>query len=142
MKVDPIKKIMLSRSIELSDANSPKAPTWRASCRCFTTDSLPRGYPGQLFGLRRIAEFGGYAKRLTIYTGSGPRLGRVITLRPVLALACLRRIALSIGYAFSSYNGYPHQPFIVQALRGVVCVLFRYKVRVLSYASGAFPCII
>ena len=44
-------------------------------------------------------ELGGYAKRLTIYTGLGPRLGRVITLRPVLALACLRRIALSIGYA-------------------------------------------
>ena len=103
---------------------------------------MPRGYPRQLFGLRRIAEFGGYAKRLTIYTGSGPRLGRVITLRPVLALACLRRIALSIGYAFSPYNGYPHQPFIVQALRGVVCVLFRYKVRVLSYASGAFSCIV
>jgi len=84
-----------------------------SACRCFTTDSLPRGYPGQLFGLRRIAEFGGYAKRLTIYTGLGPRLGRVITLRPVLALACLHCIALSIGYAFSSYNGYPHQPFIV-----------------------------
>ena len=26
MKVDPVEKIMLSRSIELSDANSPKAP--------------------------------------------------------------------------------------------------------------------
>ena len=25
---------------------------------------------------------------------------------------------------------------------GVVCVLFGYKVRVLSYASGAFPCIV
>ena len=87
-------------------------------------------------------ELGGYAKRLTIYTGSGPRLGRVITLHPVLALACLCCIALSIGYAFFSYNGYPHQPFIVQALRGVVCVLFEYKVRVLSYASGAFPCIV
>ena len=40
------------------------------------------------------------------------------------------------------YKGYPHQPFIVQVLRGVVCVLFRYKVRVLSYALGAFPCIV
>ena len=89
-----------------------------------------------MFGLRRIAEFSGYAKRLTIYTGSGPQLGRVTTLRPVLALACLRSIALSIGYAFSPYNGYPHQPFIVQALRGVVCVLFGYKVRVLSVLLG------
>ena len=116
-KVVPAEKVILRlRSAELSRKNSSKAPTWRASCRCFTTDSLPRGYPGQLFGLRRIAEFGGYAKRLTLYTGSGPRLGRVITLHPVLALACLRCIALSIGYAFSLYNGYPHQPFIVQAL--------------------------
>ena len=27
-------------------------------------------------------------------------------------------------------------------LRGVVCVLLEYKVRVLSSASGAFPCIV
>ena len=40
------------------------------------------------------------------------------------------------------YKGYPHQPFIAQALRGVVCLLLGYKVRVLSYASGAFPCIV
>ena len=59
MKVDPVEKIMLSRSIELSDANPPKAPTWRASCQCFITDSLPRGYPGQLFGLRRMLELDG-----------------------------------------------------------------------------------
>jgi hypothetical protein len=39
---------------QVSDANQPNAPTWRASCRCFTTDSLPRGYLGQLFRLRRI----------------------------------------------------------------------------------------
>jgi hypothetical protein len=30
-----VEKIMLSRFVELSDANPPKAPTWRASCRCF-----------------------------------------------------------------------------------------------------------
>lgn len=41
---------------------SSKAPTWRASCRCFTTDSLPRGYSGQLFGLRRIADLSGLRK--------------------------------------------------------------------------------
>ena len=40
------------------------------------------------------------------------------------------------------YKGYPHQPFIVQVLRAVVCVLLGYKVRVLSYASGAFPFIV
>ena len=27
-------------------------------------------------------------------------------------------------------------------LRGAVCLLLGYKVRVLSYASGAFPCIV
>ena len=54
MEVDPGEKIMLSRSVELSDANSPQAPTWRASYRCFTTDSLPRGYSGSMFGLQRM----------------------------------------------------------------------------------------
>ena len=52
MKVDSTGKIMLSRSVELWDANPPNAPTWRASYRCSITDSLSRGYPGQLFGLR------------------------------------------------------------------------------------------
>jgi hypothetical protein len=28
MKVDPVEKIMLLRSVELSDANPLKAPTW------------------------------------------------------------------------------------------------------------------
>jgi hypothetical protein len=43
MKVDPVEKIILSRSVKLLDANPPKAPTWHASCRCFITDSLSRG---------------------------------------------------------------------------------------------------
>jgi hypothetical protein len=29
------------------------------NCRCLTTDSLPRGYPGQLFGLQRMLELDG-----------------------------------------------------------------------------------
>ena len=41
---------------------------------------------------------------------------------------------------FRLHKGYPLQPFIVLVLRGVVCVLLGYKVRVLSYASVAFPC--
>jgi hypothetical protein len=59
MKVDPIEKIMSSKSVELLIVIAPKAPTWRASCRCLTTDSLPRGYPGQLFGLRCVLELDG-----------------------------------------------------------------------------------
>jgi hypothetical protein len=31
-------------------------------CRCLTTDSLPRGYPGQLFGLRHVVELDGECK--------------------------------------------------------------------------------
>ena len=78
-------------------------------CRCFTTDSLPRGYPGQLFGLRRIVELGGYAKRLTIYTGSGPRLGRVIALRPVLgvslfALYCFEYVLYRVVFTGGTLN--------------------------------------
>jgi hypothetical protein len=59
MKVDPIGKIMSSKSVELLIAIAPKAPTWRASYRCLTTDSLPWGYLGQLFGLRCVLELDG-----------------------------------------------------------------------------------
>jgi hypothetical protein len=59
MKVNPVEKIMLSRFVELLDANLSKAPVWRACCRCFTTDSLPREYLEQLFGLRRMLELDG-----------------------------------------------------------------------------------
>ena len=76
-----------------------------------------------------------------IYTGSGPRLGQVITLRLVLALACLRRIALNIPYA--SFLQWVPSPALYSpgAERCCLC-LFGYNVRVLSYASGAFPCIV
>jgi hypothetical protein len=59
MKVDPVGKIMSSKSAELLIAIALKCPTWRANCRCLTTDSLPQGYPGQLFGLRRVLELDG-----------------------------------------------------------------------------------
>ena len=65
-KVVPVVKLILKvRSAELS-RNSSRAPIWRASCRCFTTDSLPRGYPGQLFGLWRIAELGGWGNKTNV----------------------------------------------------------------------------
>jgi hypothetical protein len=53
---------MLSKSIELSDANPLKAPTWRASCRYFTTDSLSLGYPRQFFELQRMLKLDGERK--------------------------------------------------------------------------------
>jgi hypothetical protein len=49
-KVDPASKNILSRSVEVLHANPSEALTWRASCRCFSTDSLPRGYPRQFLG--------------------------------------------------------------------------------------------
>jgi hypothetical protein len=52
-KVDLTRKIILSGSVELLVVIAQKEPTWRASCRCLTTDNLPWGYLGQLFGLRR-----------------------------------------------------------------------------------------
>jgi hypothetical protein len=51
MKIDPIGKIMLLKSVELLIAIAPQAPTWRANCQYLTTDSLPQEYPGQLFRL-------------------------------------------------------------------------------------------
>jgi hypothetical protein len=47
---------MLSKSVELLVVIISKAPIWRASCRCLTINSLPQGYPGQLFGLWHMLE--------------------------------------------------------------------------------------
>jgi hypothetical protein len=41
MKIDPVGKIMLLKSVELLIAIASKAPTWRASCQCLETGSLP-----------------------------------------------------------------------------------------------------
>jgi hypothetical protein len=62
MKIDPVEKIMLSKSIDLLITITPQAPTWHASYRCLTADSLPQGYAGQLFGLRRMLELNGERK--------------------------------------------------------------------------------
>ena len=94
MKVDPIKKIMLTRSIELSGVNSPKAPTWRTSCRCSTTDSLPRGYPRQLFGLRRMLESTVNARDSRFILVQALDRDRVIALCPVGVSLCVRLIVI------------------------------------------------
>jgi hypothetical protein len=59
MNFDPSGKIMSSKSVELLVMIAPKAPTWHANYRCLTTDSLPQGYPGQLFGLQCMLELDG-----------------------------------------------------------------------------------
>ena len=112
-------------------------------CRCFTTDSLPQGYPGQLFGLRRIAELGGLRKEThDLYwfrpsTWSSNNLTSSFRRYPVCVV--LREYVL---YCVSSFRWYPQQPFIVQVLKRVVQILLGYKIRVLSYASVVFPCIV
>jgi hypothetical protein len=55
-------EIMSLKSVELLITIALKAFTWRASCRCLTTDSLPWGYSGQLFGLRCVLELDGECK--------------------------------------------------------------------------------
>ena len=57
------RQILIVRSVELSNAIAPKAPTWRVGCRCFTTDSLPWGYPGQFVRALAYAELDGKRKR-------------------------------------------------------------------------------
>jgi hypothetical protein len=59
MKVDPIRKNVLSRSVEVLSANPLKAPTWRTSCRCFTIDSLPWGVFGIVVRTLAYAELDG-----------------------------------------------------------------------------------
>jgi hypothetical protein len=73
MKVDPTRKIMLSRSIELSSVNSPKVPTWHASCQCLMTGNPSWGYLGCYsmgFGELRTSMV---MQDMAIYTGLGPQ---------------------------------------------------------------------
>jgi hypothetical protein len=89
MKIDLIRKITLSKSVELLIVIVSKAPTWRASYRCLTTDSLPRGYPGQLFGLRRMLELDGERGDSRFILVWALDRDRVIALRPVgVSLLC------------------------------------------------------
>jgi hypothetical protein len=74
---------MLSKSVELLIAIASKALTWCASCRCLITDSLPWGYPGQLFGLRRVLELDGERRDSRFILVRALDHDRVITLRPV-----------------------------------------------------------
>jgi hypothetical protein len=83
MKVDPIEKIMLSRFVELFDVNLLKAPTWRGSCRCFTTDSLSWGYLGQLFRLWLVRNSMMNARDSKFILVQALDRDRVIALRPV-----------------------------------------------------------
>jgi hypothetical protein len=85
---------LILRSVELSGANPPKAPTWRASCRCLTTDSLPRGYPGQLFGLRRVLELDSGCRDSRFILVRALDCDRVIALRPVSISLCVGLIVL------------------------------------------------
>jgi hypothetical protein len=95
MKIDPVEKIMLSKSVDLLIAIAPQAPTWRASYRCLTTDSLPGGYPGQLFGLRRMLELDSEHRDSRFILVRALDRDRVITLRPVDVSLCIELIVLS-----------------------------------------------
>jgi hypothetical protein len=95
MKIDPIWKIILSKSVELLIAIALKAPTWHASCRCLTPNSLPRGYPGQLFGLRRMLELDSERRDSQFILVRALDRDRIIALRPVSVSLCIGLIVLS-----------------------------------------------
>jgi hypothetical protein len=80
---------MLSKSVELLIAIVPQAPTWRASCRCLTNDSLRREYSGQLFGLRRMLELNDKLRDSRFILVRALDRDRVITLRPVGVSLCV-----------------------------------------------------
>jgi hypothetical protein len=80
---------MLSKSVELLIAIAPQTPTWHANYRCLTTDSLPRGYPGQLFRLRCVLELDGERRDSRFILVRALDRDRVITLRPVGVSLCI-----------------------------------------------------
>jgi hypothetical protein len=63
--------------------------------RCLTIDSLPRGYSGQLFGLRRMLELDGERRDSRFILVRALDRDRVITLRPVGVSLCVGLIVLS-----------------------------------------------
>jgi hypothetical protein len=58
-------------------------PTEAGMCRCLTTDSLPRGYLGQLFGLRCVLKLDDERRDSQFILVQALDRDRVITLRPV-----------------------------------------------------------
>jgi hypothetical protein len=63
--------------------------------RCLTIDSLPRGYSGQLFGLRCMLELDGERRDSRFILVRALDRDRVITLRPVGVSLCVGLIVLS-----------------------------------------------
>ena len=116
MKVDPFEKIMLSRSVELSDAKSPKAPTWRASCRCLTTDSLPRGYPRQYVRLQCMRNSTVNARDSRFILVWALDRDRVIALRPVGVSLCVGLIVKCCVVQLSN-SLFPRNPALLYIVR-------------------------
>jgi hypothetical protein len=121
---------MLSKSVELLIAIAPKAPTWRASCQCLTTDSLSRGYSGQLFELRHVLELDGECRDSRFILVRALDRDRVITIRPV-GVSLLRWIDCVV---LSLVTGVP-TPFLYidRESCGVVTILVVCKEGVLNY---------
>jgi hypothetical protein len=95
-----------------------------------TTDSLPWGYPGQLFGLRRMLELDGEHRDNRFILVQALDRDRVIALRPV-SVSLLRWIdcvvlSLVIGVPTPSL-------YIDREGSGVVTILVRSKEGVLNY---------
>jgi hypothetical protein len=67
----------------------PQVPTWRASYRCLTNDSLSQRYPGQLFGLRHMLELDGECRDNLFILVRALDRDRVITLRLVSVSLCI-----------------------------------------------------
>jgi hypothetical protein len=65
----------------------------RRECRCLTTDSLPRGYPGQLFGLWRVLELDDERRDSQFILVRALDRDRVIALCPVDVSLCVGLIA-------------------------------------------------
>ena len=66
----------------------------KEDCRFSITDSLPRGYPGQLFGLRRMLESTVNARDSRFILVRALDHDRVIALRPVGVSLCVGLIVM------------------------------------------------
>jgi hypothetical protein len=85
------------------------------NCRSLTTNSLPRGYPGQLFGLWHMLELDGERRDSRFILVWALDHDRVITLRPVGVSLC---VGLIVFYRLL-LQGCP-QPLFISIEKAVV----------------------
>jgi hypothetical protein len=92
--------------------------------RCSATDSLPRGYPGQLFRLQRVLELDSERRDSPFILVRALNHDRVITLRPIDVNLC---VGLIVFYRLLLQGVPVASLYIDREGCGAITILVRFK---------------